>query len=523
MAYVLQQLLSKSAKNYPEKPAVWARGKSITYRELDERSNQVAHLLHKRGIQKGDRVGLFFPKSLESIVSMLGVLKAGGVYVPLDPQAPADRVGYIIGNCGIRILITTLNKRAELSEETRGLLEASILVEGEGNGRDLIAWSSLSEFPASHAPNVALVETDLAYILYTSGSTGRPKGVMLSHQNALTFVEWCAEEFGVRSEDRLSNHAPLHFDLSVFDVYNTLEAGATVYLITEDLALFPTSLSSFIENQKITIWYSVPSALMLLLLHGRLTPEKLKSLRVILFAGEVFPMKYLRQLAEISHQSALYNLYGPTETNVCTYYKVERERLAGMEKLPIGIACANTETFSVTPDGQLAGKGEAGELYVRGPGVTYGYWADQEKTHKMVVPNHFQEHFEEKMYRTGDIVTVGDDGNYYFQGRRDSMIKSRGYRIELGEIESALLSHPGVREAAVLAVPDEIIGNRIRAVVAAHIPGSVGVLELQQYCASRVPKYMIPELVDLFDELPKTSTGKIDRVKLASEPVGVRS
>ncbi|MGA7751281.1 MAG: amino acid adenylation domain-containing protein [Candidatus Sulfotelmatobacter sp.] len=520
MAYVLQQLLSKSAKAYPEKPAVWARGKSITYRELDERSNQLAHLLHQRGIRKGDRVGLFFPKSVESIISMLGVLKAGGVYVPLDPQAPADRVGYIIGNCGIRILITKADKRAELSAETLGLLEASVLVEGEGNGGDLIAWSQLAEFPASHAPEVAMIETDLAYILYTSGSTGRPKGVMLSHQNALTFVEWCAEEFQVRSEDRLSNHAPLHFDLSVFDVYNTLEAGATVYLITEDLALFPTSLANFIDTQKITIWYSVPSALMLLLLHGRLTVEKLKSLRVILFAGEVFPMKYLRQLAEVSQQSELYNLYGPTETNVCTYYKVERERLESMDKLPIGIACANTETFSVTPDGRLAGKGEAGELYVRGPAVTNGYWADPEKTHKMVVPNHFQENFEEKMYRTGDIVTVGDDGNYYFQGRRDSMIKSRGYRIELGEIETALLNHPGVREAAVLAVPDEIIGNRIRAVVAPHIAGSLGVLELQQFCASRVPKYMIPELVDLYDELPKTSTGKIDRVKLASEPVG---
>jgi L-proline---[L-prolyl-carrier protein] ligase len=153
---------------------------------------------------------------------------------------------------------------------------------------------------------------------------------------------------------------------------------------------------------------------------------------------------------------------------------------------------------------------------VRGPSVTNGYWADPEKTKKMVVPNHFQENFEEKMYRTGDIVTVGDDGNYYFQGRRDSQIKSRGYRIELGEIEAALLSHPGVREAAVLAIPDEVIGNRIRAVVAPHIAGSLGVLELQQYCASRVPKYMIPELVDLYDELPKTSTGKIDRVKLAS-------
>jgi amino acid adenylation domain-containing protein len=520
MAYVLQQLLTKSAKAYPDKPAVWARGKSITYRELDERSNQLAHLLRQRGIQKGDRVGLFFPKCVESIVSMLGVLKAGGVYVPLDPQAPADRVGYIISNCGVRILITNADKRKDLTGETLALLEACVLTEGEGNSVDLIAWSQLSEFPASHGPNVTLVETDLAYILYTSGSTGRPKGVMLTHQNALTFVEWCAEEFQVRSDDRLSNHAPLHFDLSVFDVYNTLEAGATVYLITEDLALFPTSLANFIDNQKITIWYSVPSALMLLLLHGRLTPAKLNSLRVILFAGEVFPMKYLRQLAEISTKSDLYNLYGPTETNVCTFYKVERERLAEMEKLPIGIACANTECFSVTPEGKLAGKGEAGELYVRGPSVTYGYWADPDKTQKMVVPNHFQENFEEKMYRTGDIVTVGEDGNYYFQGRRDSMIKSRGYRIELGEIETALLSHPGVREAAVLAVPDEIIGNRIRAVVAPHISGSLGVLELQQYCASRVPKYMIPELVDLYDELPKTSTGKIDRVKLASEPAG---
>src|SRR5450631_123529 len=525
MAYILQQLLTHSAGRFPEKTAVWARGRSISYRELEEQSNQLAHLLKTCGVKKGDRVGLFFPKSVESIISMFAVMKAGGVYVPLDPQVPVDRIGYIISNCGIKMLITQDEKRRALDAATRESLERCVVIDHareSGNGTGVIPWSALSEYPVSHPPVVTLTETDLAYILYTSGSTGRPKGVMLSHQNALTFVEWCAEEFQVRSEDRLSNHAPLHFDLSVFDVYNTLDAGATVYLITEDLAVFPTSLANFIETQQITIWYSVPSALMLLLLHGRLTAEKLKSLRIILFAGEVFPMKYLRQLAEVSQNTELYNLYGPTETNVCTYYKVERERLASMEKLPIGIACANTDTFSVTPEGRLAGKGEAGELYVRGPGVTYGYWADEEKTRKMVVPNHFQEHFEEKMYRTGDIVTVGDDGNYYFQGRRDSMIKSRGYRIELGEIESALLSHPGVREAAVLAVPDEIIGNRIRAVVATHISGSLGVLELQQYCSARVPKYMIPELIDLCDELPKTSTGKIDRVKLAAEPAGVR-
>jgi amino acid adenylation domain-containing protein len=517
MAYLLQQLLTKSAKAYPHKPAVWARGRSITYRELDERSNQLAQLLRQRGLEKGDRVGLFFPKSVESIVSMLGVLKAGGVYVPLDPQAPPDRIGYIIANCGIQILITTAERLAVLAPETVSALECCILAEGEGNGGDLIAWSQLAEYPASHAPQVTLVETDLAYILYTSGSTGHPKGVMLTHRNALTFVEWCAQEFHVCSEDHLSNHAPLHFDLSVFDIYNALEAGATVYLITEELALFPASLANFIETQALTIWYSVPSALMLLLLYGGVTAEKLKSLRVILFAGEVFPIKYLRRLAEVSTTSDLYNLYGPTETNVCTYYKVERERLAGFSTLPIGIACANTECFSVTPDGQLAKPGEAGELYVRGPSVTNGYWADPEKTNRMVVPNDFQKNGDEKMYRTGDIVTVGDDGNYYFQGRRDSQIKSRGYRIELGEIESALLSHPNVREAAVLAIPDELIGNRIRAVVVPYVPGTLAILELQQYCASRIPKYMIPEIIDLCGELPKTSTGKIDRVKLATE------
>jgi amino acid adenylation domain-containing protein len=527
LAYILQQLLTRSAKAHPEKMAVWARGTSITYRELEERSNQLAHQLLQLGVEKGDRVGLFFPKSVESVISMLGVLKAGGVYVPLDPQAPVDRVGYIIGNCGIRILITNREKRQALNSDTLEALERCILTDPgpveSGQDQDkVIGWAQLLEFPGALAPRVDLIETDLAYILYTSGSTGRPKGVMISHQNALTFVEWCAEEFQVRSEDRLSNHAPLHFDLSVFDIYNTLEAGATVYLVTEDLAVFPTSLANFIETQKITIWYSVPSALMLLLLHARLTTEKLKSLRIILFAGEVFPMKYLRQLAELAPQTELYNLYGPTETNVCTYYKVERERLAALDKLPIGIACANTDAFAITDDGRRAAEGETGELYVRGPGVTYGYWADAEKTAKMLLPNSFQPNFEEKMYRTGDLVTLAADGNFYFGGRRDSQVKSRGYRIELGEIESALLSHAGVREAAVLAIPDEVVGNRIRAVVAPHVPESLQAVELQQHCAARVPKYMIPEFIDFYGELPKTSTGKIDRVKLAEESVAVR-
>jgi amino acid adenylation domain-containing protein len=525
MAYILQQLLKKSAARFPEKTAVWARERSITYRELDQQSNRLAHLLQQHGVRKGDRVGLYFPKSVESVISMFAVLKAGGVYVPLDPQAPADRVGYIIGNCGIRVLITNDEKRRGLSPETLASLELSVLTGADlksSNGGKVVPWTILQEFPGDAEPKVTLTETDLAYILYTSGSTGRPKGVMLSHQNALTFVEWCAATFQITSEDELSNHAPLHFDLSVFDVYNAVEAGATVYLVTEDLALFPMTLANFIASKGITVWYSVPSALILLLLHADVRREKFPRLRTVLFAGEVFPMKYLRQLAEALPGVDLFNLYGPTETNVCTYYQVEPARLESMDKLPIGIACENTEVFAVNDQDQIATRpGETGELYVRGPAVTYGYWADEEKTARMVVPNRFQKQFRENMYRTGDLVTLAEDGNYYFLGRRDSMIKSRGYRIELGEIESALLSHPGVKEAAAIAIPDDIVGNRIKAVVSAHDSMVLKAAELQQFCAAKIPKYMIPELIEFMEDLPKTSTGKIDRVRLAQVPVPV--
>ena len=521
MAYLLNQLLTRSAERYPERPAIWARGRSLTYRELEERSNQLGNLLRERGLRKGDRVGLFFPKAVESVVAMFGVLKAGGVYVALDPGAPAQRVEYIIQNCGMRGLVTNAAKLAELNPQATPSVEFSVLTDpkpAETAGNQ-IPWPALASFPGSHPPQPFQPTTlDLAYIIYTSGSTGRPKGVMLTHQNALTFIQWCADEFRVRPEDHLSNHAPLHFDLSVFDVYNAIEAGACTHMIPEDVQLFPASLGRFIATQEISIWYSVPSALVFLILHGKLSSLDLSKLRIILFAGEVFPMKYLRQLAAMVPHAALYNLYGPTETNVCTYYRVDRATLESLDRLPIGRACANTEVFAVDDsDGVIREPGREGELYVRGPCVTPGYWADLEKTHKMVVPNRFQPHLEEKAYRTGDLVRLRADGDYDFLGRRDNQIKSRGYRIELDEIESVLLAHPDVREAAVVALPDEEIGARLRAFVASHNGAALGHAALTEHCASRLPQYMIPERIDLRDVLPKTSTGKIDRVKLASE------
>ncbi len=518
MAYLLQQLLAKTAARFPERTAVWAQGRTLTYQQLEEQSNQLAHLLRESGIRKGDRVGIYFPKAIESVVSMLGVLKAGGVYVPLDPQSPVRRIEYILENCGVKGLITVPGKFEGLSPSASSADRFTILLgdpEKVTGDSKVIPWNQITDYPHAQPPVCQTVETDLAYILYTSGSTGDPKGVMLSHRNALTFINWCAETFQIRPEDHLSNHAPLHFDLSVFDVYNSIKAGAAVYMIPEDIAPFPASLASFIETHGISVWYSVPSALVYLLLHGNLPRRNLAQLRLILFAGEPFAVKYLRMLAEVVPGAELYNLYGPTETNVCTYHRVDRSKLSNCEKLPIGKACSNTEVFAVNEADEPLKPGETGELLVRGPSVTYGYWHDTQKTAKAVLENRFQPHFSEKIYRTGDLVTIDENGDYYYMGRIDNMVKSRGYRIELGEIETALYSHSAVKETAVVAVPDDQLGNRIKAFVATNQPGMLTKADIQQHCAQRVPKYMIPELVEFCDSLPKTSTGKVDRKRLA--------
>jgi amino acid adenylation domain-containing protein len=512
MAYLLQQLLTASAERAPEASAVRARGRSLTYGELERRSTQLAHLLRERGVARGDRVGLYFPKAVESVVAMLGVLKAGAAYVPLDPHAPGQRVAGIAADCGLRALVTTAERLAALPPLP---LACAVLVSGRAQAPHEVEWAALAGPPAPPPPE-ASIETDLAYILYTSGSTGRPKGVMLTHRNALTFVDWCAATFRIRPDDHLSNHAPLHFDLSVFDVYNALQAGACVTLIHEEIAVFPQRLAALIEEQGITVWYSVPSALVYLLQHADLGARDLERLRLVLFAGEVFPMKYLRQLADLLPRAALYNLYGPTETNVCTYHRVDRFRLAGQERLPIGRACANTETLALDADGRPVGAGETGELHVRGPSVTPGYWGDPDKTRRALVPNPLAAELGERLYRTGDLVTPGEDGEYLFLGRRDNQVKSRGYRIELGDVEAALYAHPAVVEAAVVAVPDEQIGNRLRAFVALQPGRPLTPAELQTHCAGLVPRYMVPETVEVRPSLPRTSTGKTDRARLAA-------
>jgi len=524
MAYILSQLLSETAPKFPEKTAVACAGRSLSYAALEEESNRLAHFLRKEGVQPGDRVGLYLNKSVETVLGIFAVLKAGAAYVPIDSQAPLQRLGLILQNCGTRHLLTTGSKISGAMAGGTDLwgVECIFLMDdnpvGIPAGSPAIRWRHRSDSAreSGRPPDNTAIDTDLAYILYTSGSTGTPKGVMISHLNALTFINWASDCFGIRAEDRLSNHAPFHFDLSIFDLFVSVKNGATVHLVPESAAFFPADLVRFIETNEITVWYSVPSVLTLLVLHGKLTPEQFPHLRVVLFAGEVFPTKYLRSLMQALPQARYFNLYGPTETNVCTYYDVERPPENDVP-IPIGKACANSEVFALNERRERAGVGEEGVLYARGSGVMKGYWGSPQKTAEMISDWADASGHSERIYRTGDIVVLGEDGNYRFRGRRDHMIKSRGYRIELGEVEAALLSHPAVQEAVVLAIPDAEIGHRMRAIVVGSDSAALTASALARHCAQRIPKYMIPEGIEIRGGLPKTSTGKIDRQRLLQE------
>ncbi len=527
MAYTLTQLLTISARRFPDRQALRLNGAAMTYEELERGSNRIARALQGAGVQPGDRVGIYVHKSFASVLSVFGIMKAGGVYVPLDPKSPANRLAYILSNCGVQVLLSATSKMAGLkaifSEEvpvhTVLLLDAEKPLEPPLPGRvRLVTWPQIAALDAGPPLDPGLVETDLAYILYTSGSTGEPKGVMIAHRTILTFIDWAVEAFAMTEQDRVTSHAPLHFDLSTFDIYATIKAGGTVVLVPETLSIFPYRLAKFLAEESVTITYMVPSIFSLMLNYGKLEEHDYASLRTVLFAGEVFPIKYLRRLVSLIPHPKYYNLYGPTETNVCTYYQVMPQDLDPEETrpVPIGVACENTAVFARDEHGSLVdAPGVEGELWVRGPCVAQGYWADPVKTGERFLQHPFNPHYGEMVYRTGDIVMLDEDGvNWRFVGRRDHMVKSRGYRIELGEIEAAMYTNPAVKEAAVVAVPDPVISNRLSAFTVLQDGAALSAAELKAHCARHVPAYMVPETIEFLEGLPKTSTGKINRPAL---------
>jgi len=522
MAFLLHQLLTDTASRQPDAEAVRLLDQAITYRELDRLSNQVAQLLIAHGVLRGDRVGLYLQKSPAAIAAIFGIMKTGACYVPVDANAPGARLQEIGRQCGFRALVTSAALYGRLGETFHQECPVNALLFVDQAPEKALpvpsfTFADLAGQPDTD-PGVPAIDHDLAYILFTSGSTGVPKGVMLSHLNALTFVNWGCETFGVTAQDRLSQHAPFNFDLSVFDIFVAVKAGAAISLVPEGLAVFAIQLSKFIQDQKITIWYSVPMVLTLLHQRGKLEERDLSALRWVLFAGEVFPTKHLRALMEKLPHPRYANLYGPTETNVCAWYEVESLAPDATAPIPIGKACANTDLIPINAGGErVTGPGEEGLLYARGSTVMQGYFGRPEASAGSFISNPFTTGREENLYCTGDWVTIDEKGNYLFVGRKDHMIKTRGYRVELGEIEAVMVAHPAIDEAVAVPVPDEAIGNAIHAVVTLADSQSIDAIGLKQHCAKKLPAYMVPEKIQFRDSLPRTDNGKIDRRRLLGE------
>jgi amino acid adenylation domain-containing protein len=488
---MLDHLVLRSAARWPDNLAVHAPSGDLTYAELDAMANRIARLLQAGGVRAGDRVAIWLPKSGEAVAAMQAALRLGAAYVPIDVLSPPARARTVMEDCAVRAVVTRAESASSVFASYAG--EKPYVLAAE----DL--RTALESTSAEPVERPAMGPNDLAYILYTSGSTGRPKGVCITHRNALAFVEWAVDALGVTETDRFSNHAPFHFDLSVLDLYAAFSVGGAVCLVPEGAAYAAEHLVKFLHGEKITVWYSVPSALTLMMEHGGLLERGSGSLRALLFAGEAFPMKHLRRIREALPGVAMWNLYGPTETNVCTAYRVEHIAPTA-DAISIGQAVSGDRVWIRAAGGDEAAPGEEGELMVEGPTVFPGYWGQPRR--------------DDSPYATGDLVRAGANGELHFLGRRDHMVKVRGHRIELGEIEAAVLAHPSARNAAAVVI-GEGLAARIVVFLAVGQDRAPSLLDVKRLCSERLPRYMIPDDAVSMAELPRNANGKIDRRALA--------
>jgi amino acid adenylation domain-containing protein len=535
----LAELLEASARAAPDRVAIVAPdGRTMTYGELDARSDAVAGFLRANGVRPGDRVGFCLPKGLASVVVLFGAMKARAGYVPVDWNGPAVRNATIHRNAKVAALFLAEARADVLGawpvDERPPLLvlvpmadtgaapaihgaSAAGSVGGPPAGFPTGAWTwaDALRHPPFAADGAARRRDDLAYILFTSGSTGVPKGVTLTHGNALSFVDWCSDVFQPTSADRFSSHAPFHFDLSVFDLYVAVKHGATLHLIGEELGKEPKALARFIAERRLTIWYSTPSVLSLMAEFGALPTLDFTALRHVLFAGEVFPVPGLRRLTSLLPRPRYWNLYGPTETNVCNFAEIplpvppERSR-----PYPIGPLCSHCDGLVLDEERREVARGDEGLLWIAGASLFKGYFGRPDLDAAV-----FLERDGRRFYCTGDVVKWVDGEGFLYVGRRDRMVKRRGYRIELGEVESGLARDATLREAAVVAVPDEAAGMRIDAHVAGR-DARPSLIAMKRSCAESLPPYMAPDRFVIHERLPRTSTDKVDYQQLKRISLG---
>ena len=484
----LYQLLDTSAGKFPDAIALRFGNKQISYSDLKRSAEQLQKKLSDVHITAADRIAIYTHKSIDFVIAQFAILKTGAAYLPIDANAPVDRNNYIIENCEAKAII--IHKSFYDSFKAN----YSLVLELEN---DLLLIRSTKK-------NLKRSPEDLAYILYTSGSTGKPKGVMYSNAAALEFINWSSGIFHPSSDDCFSSHAPFHFDLSIFDLFVSIKHGAKLILINDQVAKQPLLLAQLISEEKITIWYSTPTILNMLANYGKMQKYDYRSLRLVLFAGEVFPVNQFLHLKQYWNTPEYYNLYGPSETNVCTYYKIPDE-IKETIAFPIGKCCEHYKSKILKNENSTSG-----ELCISGTGIMLGYWQLEEQNKKSFLTSDKNNIW----YKTGDLVESDSNENYIFKGRIDRMVKRNGYRIELSEVEQTLHQHPAIIETAVIATAGDENATIITAFVKCESPEWESIIKMKEYCIKYLPVYMIPDNFIFLRSLPQTASNKIDYQQL---------
>jgi amino acid adenylation domain-containing protein len=523
MPSLLHEAVTAQASVRPDAIALTLGGETMTYGALEAASNSLANLLRDAGCQTGDRVCLFMPKSPLAVVGMLGVLKAGAAYVPLDTASPAQRIGMIIEASepraillaaeGVKGLESLLRESGRAAPTVIAMQDTPLSGDHFASHDDL---SALDRF-AGTAPDVQLGSESMAHVLFTSGSTGTPKGVVITHRNALSFVDWGRGYFGMAPGEKISSHPPLHFDLSTFDIYGTLSAGAELHMVPKEANLLPAKMAEFIRTSALDQWFSVPSVLTFMAKHDVVAENDFPDLKRLLWCGEVLPTPTLIHWMERLPHVTFTNLYGPTEATIASsYYTVPACPTDPRAAVPIGIACDGENLLVLDDSLKEVQSGETGDLFIQGIGLSPGYWRDEEKTRAAFLPNPFSEDPTDRIYRTGDLARVNEQGLVEFLGRADTQIKSRGYRIELGEIEAALSALENLRESAVVAYETGEFEGAV--ICCGYVPADdITPAKLRRKLTEALPSYMIPSRWMAFEALPKNVNGKIDRKQIKAD------
>lgn len=523
---LMQDLVTGAAERHPDATALVMGAERITFEALEAGANRTANMLQSIGCKPGDRVCLLLPKSIPTIAAMLGTLKAGCVYVPMDQDSPTARLAHIARACepaAILVSKESIKQAVELraiSPEAAaaqcGTLATGLEpVEGIEFAFTGGSIAALSE----RAPDIRRSPGDTAHILFTSGSTGEPKGVQITHENVVTFVDWGRRYFQFQPGDRHSGQPPLHFDLSTFDIFGTLSAGAELHLVPGGLNMFPNKLVEFIRESKLTQWFSVPSLLSYMQKFDVVKQGDFPDLKRLLWCGEVFATPGLIYWMERLPHVTFTNLYGPTEATIASsYYTMPACPPDASWQTPIGTACDGEELLVLDENLAPVKKDEIGDLYIAGKGLSPGYWKDPAKTDSVFIDDPRGGEPGARIYKTGDLATMDEDGIVYFLGRADSQIKSRGYRIELGEIETAVNAIEEISEAAVVAVDGEgFEGAIICCAYACMDTAEMTAAELRKALTDKLPNYMLPARWLEQSPLPKNANGKIDRRNLREQ------